>query len=120
MGMIGSDQQYLGYSIFFGNPKYEFGPWSNPRIKPKEWLCIELLEDGTDPSTELRKVWLNDVEMKELASDSAKAGGTNNPNHLPPKFDKVTFGVIEYHPIPTLSDMWIDDVKVSANKIGCK
>ena len=119
MGMIGSDQQYLGYSIFFGNPKYEFGPWSSPRIKPKEWLCIELLEDGTDPKTEIRKVWLNDVEMKELASDSAKAGGTQNPNHLPPKFDKVTFGVIEYHPIPTLSDMWVDDVRVSAQPIGC-
>ena len=119
MGMIGSDQQWLGYSIFFGNPKYEFGPWSNPRIKAKEWQCIELLEDGSDPTTEIRKVWLNDAEMKELESDSAKSGGTKDPNHLPPKFDKVTFGVIEYHPIPTLSDMWIDDLKVSANPIGC-
>jgi hypothetical protein len=119
MGMIGSDQQYLGYSIFFGTPKYEFGPWSNPRIVAKAWQCIELLEDGTDPNTEIRRVWLNDTEMKELASDSAKAGGTANPNHLPPKFDKVTFGVIEYHPIPTLSDLWIDDVKVSSQKIGC-
>ncbi len=121
MGMIGSDQQYLGYSIFFGTPKLEFGPWSNPRIVPKMWQCIELLEDGTDPTTEIRKVWLNDTEMKELESDSAKAAimNNNNPNHLPPKFDKVTFGVIEYHPIPTLSDMWIDDIKISANKIGC-
>lgn len=119
MGMIGSDQQYLGYSIFFGNPKYEFGPWSNTRIKPNEWLCIELFEDGTDPTTEKRQVWLNDVELKDIASDSAKAGGTQNPNHLPPKFDTVTFGVTEYHPIPTLSDMWIDDIRVSDQKIGC-
>jgi len=119
MGMIGSDQQYLGYSIFFGDPKYEFGPWSNTRIVPNQWLCIELFEDGSDPTTEKRQVWLNDVELKDIASDSAKAGGTQNPNHLPPKFDKVTFGVTEYHPIPTLSDMWIDDVRVSAQKIGC-
>ena len=119
MGMIGSDQQYLGYSIFFGNPKYEFGPWSNPRIVANQWQCIELLEDGSDPTTEVRKVWLNDVEMKELESDSAKAGGSANPNHLPPKFEKVTFGVIEYHPIPTLAEMWIDDIRVSAQKIGC-
>lgn len=120
MGMIGSDQQWLGYSIFFGNPKYEFGPWSNPRIKAKEWQCVELLEDGTDPSTELRRIWLNDVEMKELASDSAKAGGSANPNHHPPKFDKVIFGILEYHPIPTLSDIWLDDLRVSAQPIGCK
>ena len=119
IGMIGSDQQYLGYSIFFGTPKYEFGPWSIPRIVPKAWQCIELSEDGTDPTTEIRKVWLNDTEMKELASNSAKSGGTQNPNHLPPKFDKISFGVIEYHMIPTLSEMWIDDIKISANKIGC-
>jgi hypothetical protein len=119
MGMIGSDQQYLGYSIFFGDPKYEFGPWSNTRIVPNTWLCIELFEDGSDLTTEKRQVWLNDVELKDIASDSAKAGGTTNPNHLPPTFDKVTFGVTEYHPIPTLSDMWIDDIRVSSQKIGC-
>ncbi|HTA92829.1 MAG TPA: hypothetical protein VK745_24795, partial [Polyangiaceae bacterium] len=119
MGMIGSDQQYLGYSIFFGAPKYEFGPWSKTRIVPNQWLCIELLEDGSDPTTEVRKVWLNDTELSDLESDSAKAGGSANPNHLPPQFDKVTFGVTEYHPTPTLSDMWIDDVRVSSQKIGC-
>jgi hypothetical protein len=119
MGMIGSDQQYLGYSIFFGDPKYEFGPWSKTRIVANQWLCIELFEDGSDPTTEVRRVWLNDTELTDIQSDSAKAGGTNNPNHLPPKFDKVTFGVTEYHPIPTLSDMWIDDVRVSSQKIGC-
>jgi hypothetical protein len=119
LGMIGSDQQYLGYSIFFGNPKLEYGPWSNPeRIMPNSWLCLEMLEDGSDPTTEKRQVWLNDVEMKELASDSAKSSG-GNANHLPPKFDSVTFGVIEYHPIPTFTDMWIDDIRVSNSKIGC-
>ncbi len=119
VGMIGSNQQYLGYSIFFGAPKYEFGPWSIPHIVPKAWQCIELSEDGTDPTTEVRRVWLNDTEIKELASNSAKSGGAQNPNHLPPKFDKISFGVVEYHMIPTLSEMWIDDIKISANKIGC-
>ena len=118
MGMIGSDQQYLGYSIFFGAPKLEFGPWSTPRITPNAWQCVELLEDGSDPTTEKRQVWLNDVEMKELASDSAKSSN-GNANHLPPKFDKITYGVTEYHMIPTLSDMWIDDIRVSKDKIGC-
>jgi hypothetical protein len=58
------------------------------------------------------------VEAKELASDSAKSSG-GNANHLPPKFDKISYGVTEYHPIPTLTDMWIDDIRVSSNKIGC-
>ncbi|HEY5372471.1 MAG TPA: hypothetical protein VIK01_02245 [Polyangiaceae bacterium] len=38
---------------------------------------------------------------------------------MPPKFDKITYGVTEYHPIPTLPDLWIDDIPVSEGKIGC-
>jgi hypothetical protein len=119
MGMIGSAKQYLGYSIFYGNPKYEFGPWSKTLIVPNEWVCIELFENGSDPMTEVRQVWVNDTELTDLRSNSAMSGGTQNPNHLPPKFDTAWFGLWEYHPIPTLSDMWIDDVRVSSKKIGC-
>jgi hypothetical protein len=119
MGMIGSAKQYLGYSIFFGNPKFEFGPWSKTLIVANQWTCIELFENGTNPMTEVRQVWVNDVELTDLRSNSATAGGTANPNHLPPKFSGVAFGIWEYHPIPTLSDLWIDDVRVSASKIGC-
>jgi hypothetical protein len=37
----------------------------------------------------------------------------------PPRFDLVSIGVWEYHPTPSLSDMWIDDVRVSSQRIGC-
>jgi hypothetical protein len=119
MGMIGSAKQYLGYSIFFGAPKFEFGPWSKTLIVANQWICIELFEDGSNPTTEVRQVWVDDIELTDLRSNSAMAGGTQNPNHLPPKFAGVSFGLWEYHPIPTLSDMWIDDVRVSSKKIGC-
>jgi hypothetical protein len=55
-----------------------------------------------------------------LKSNSAVAANGKQPNHLPPKFDMVSLGVWEYHPIPTLSDIWIDDVRVSSKKIGCE
>jgi hypothetical protein len=48
------------------------------------------------------------------------AGGTAHPNHAPPAFDKVSVGLWEFHPSPTLTDMWVDDVRVSSQKIGCK
>jgi hypothetical protein len=119
MGMIGSAKQFLGYSIFFGTPKFEFGPWSKTLIQANQWMCIELFENGSDPTTEIRQVWVNDTELTDLRSNSAMAAGTQNPNHLPPKFAGVSFGIWEYHPIPTLSDMWIDDIRVSSKKIGC-
>jgi hypothetical protein len=119
VGLIGSAKQFLGYSIFFANPKYEFGPWSATKVTPNQWLCIELFEDGSNPATEVRQIWVNGTELTDLRSSSAMAAGNQNPNHLPPKFDLVSFGLWEYHPIPTLSDMWIDDVRVSSKKIGC-
>jgi hypothetical protein len=119
MGMIGSAKQYLGYSIFYADPKYEFGPWSKTLIKANQWECIELFENGSDPTTEVRQVWVDGVELTDLKSSSAQSAAGQHPNHLPPKFDLVSFGLWEYHPIPTLSDMWIDDVRVSSKPIGC-
>jgi len=120
MGMIGSAKQFLGYSIFFADPKFEFGPWSATKITPNQWLCIELFENGADPTTEIRQIWVNGTELTDLKSSSAVAAAGKQPNHLPPKFDMVSLGVWEYHPIPTLSDIWIDDVRVSSKKIGCE
>ncbi|HEX3698335.1 MAG TPA: hypothetical protein VH374_23385 [Polyangia bacterium] len=118
MGMIGSAKQWLGYSIFYANPKLEFGPWSKTLIMASQWQCVELFEDGSDPTTEKRQVWIDDQELTDLRSSSATSAN-GNANHLPPKFNSVSFGLWEYHPTPTLSDMWIDDVRVSSKKIGC-
>jgi hypothetical protein len=116
-GMIGGDRQYLGYSIFFGPPKYEFGPWSKARVMPNVWQCVELFEDGSSPDEEKRQVWLDGFELTDLRSTSANQGAPTN--HKPPAFASATFGVWEYHPSPLLSDIWIDDVRVSSKPIGC-
>lgn len=117
MGMIGGEKQYLGYSIFFGPPKYEFGPWSKAKVEPNKWACIELFEDGSSPTEEKRQVWLDGTELTDLRSTSANNGAP--ANHKPPAFDHAAFGVWEYHPSPLLSDIWLDDIRVSAKPIGC-
>ena len=75
---------------------------------------------GGDPLTDRSHTADTPARLQDLESNSAKTAGTTTPNHLPPKFDKVSFGIVEYHPIPDLSDMWIDDIRVSSQKIGCK
>jgi hypothetical protein len=114
-----SNKQWLSYSIFYANPKFEFGPSSRSMIVANQWLCVEIFEDGSNPATEIRQIWIDDKELPELKTDSAKAAGGQS-NHLPPKWASVSFGIWEYHPIPTLSDMWIDDVRISGKKIGCE
>jgi hypothetical protein len=117
MGMIGGEKQYLGYSIFFGPPKYEFGPWSEAKVEPNRWQCVELFEDGSSPNEEKRQVWLDGVELMDLRSTS---NGNGAPaNHKPPAFDGVSFGIWQYHPTPLLTDLWLDDIRVSAAPIGC-
>ena len=34
----------------------------------------------------------------------------------PPVFDRVSIGIWQYHPPPILSDMWIDDIRVSSRR----
>jgi len=116
-GMIGGAAQYLGYSIFFGPPKYEFGPWSKAKVLPSTWQCVELFEDGSSPTEEKRQVWLDGAELMDLRSTSNGPGAP--ANHKPPAFNGVSFGVWEYHPSPLLSDIWLDDIRVSATPIGC-
>ena len=92
---FGSAKQWLSYSIFYANPKFEFGPWSKSVIAANQWQCVEILEDGSNPSTEIRRVWVEDIELPELMTDSAKAAG-GQANHLPPKWASVSFGIWEY------------------------
>jgi hypothetical protein len=118
IGMIGGEQQYLGYSIFFGPPKYEFGPWSKAKVQANMWQCIELFEDGSSPNEEKRQVWLDGIELVDLRSSSNGDGAP--ANHQPPAFDGVSFGIWEYHPSPLLEHVWLDDIRVSDQPIGCE
>jgi hypothetical protein len=102
---------YLGYSIYRGPPYVEFGPRSNTAIVNLAWTCIELLESGQGGQAAVRKIWVDGVELAEQNNSFS--------GQKPPQFDLVSIGIWEYHPTPTLSDMWIDDIRVSSQRVGC-
>jgi hypothetical protein len=113
------DKQYLGYSEYYGaGPGVhshgatftEFGPRSMVRVAPKAWLCLELMQGG-DATTTHRRVWVDGKELPEQVS--------NYSDRKPPKFDLMSVGILQYHPTPVLTDVWIDDVRVSRTRIGC-
>jgi hypothetical protein len=107
---------YLGYSIYRGPPYVEFGPRSPTPVATLAWTCIELLEGGGGGTTAVRKIWVDGTELPEQDSSF----GVSSPQgQKPPQFDLVSIGLWEYHPTPVLSDMWIDDVRVSSQRIGC-
>jgi hypothetical protein len=107
---------YLGYSIYRGPPYVEFGPRSPTPVATTSWTCIELLESGQGGDAAVRRIWVNDVELPEQYSTF---GAASAQGQKPPQFNLVSIGIWEYHPTPSLSDMWIDDVRISSQRIGC-
>jgi hypothetical protein len=89
-------------------------------MTPGTWVCLELHEDGSHIDTEDRQVWINDQELTELRSDSKTSAGTSSTNHASPTYTLINIGLSEFTSTPLLTDMWVDDVRISSQKIGCK
>jgi hypothetical protein len=118
LGSAGN-KQVLGYSEYYGDgpdvhahgPTFtEFGPDSSTKLVPKTWLCLELMQGG-DATTTHRRIWVDGTELLEQVSDYS--------DRKPPQFSLMSIGVLQYHATPLLTDVWIDDVRVSSARIGC-
>jgi hypothetical protein len=118
LGSAGN-KQYVGYSEYYGDgadvhahgPTFtEFGPDSSTMVVPKTWLCLELMQGG-DATTTHRRVWVDGKELPEQVSDFS--------DRKPPTFSLMSIGILQYHQTPILTDVWIDDIRVSSARIGC-
>lgn len=114
-----SNKQYLGYAEYYGagpdvhahGPTFtEFGPDSPTMVVPQQWICLELMQGG-DATTTHRRVWVDGKELLEQVSDYS--------GRKPPQFSLMSIGVLQYHATPTLTDVWVDDIRVSSSRIGC-
>jgi hypothetical protein len=118
LGSAGN-KQYLGYSEYYGagpdvhqhGPTFtEFGPDSPTMIVPQQWICFELMQGG-DATTTHRRIWVDGKELPEQVSDYS--------DRKPPQFSLMSIGVLQYHQTPILTDVWVDDIRVSSARIGC-
>jgi hypothetical protein len=118
LGSAGN-KQYLGYSEYYGDgpdvhqhgPTFtEFGPDSSTMMVPQQWICLELMQGG-DTTTTHRRVWVDGKELPEQVS--------NFSDRPPPTFSLMSIGVLQYHQTPLLSDVWVDDIRVSSARVGC-
>jgi hypothetical protein len=121
LGSAGN-KQYLGFSEYYedgpnvanhGSAFFEFGPDSPTMVVPKTWICMELWQDGDmTKGVTSRRVWIDDKELTEQ-----NMGFSMLP---PPLFSMMSIGILQYHMTPILTDVWVDDVRVSSEKIGCE
>lgn len=109
------------------------GYWSDPKTGPQSdcwhhanekvvpvgaWTCVEFRFDG--PKNEMR-FWLNGEELADLKVTGTGQGCSNNIENFEwtaPAFDTISFGWESYQPDAPRT-MWIDDVVISTEPIGC-
>jgi hypothetical protein len=84
-------------------------------VPTSEWMCLEWLHDGEKNET---KFFWDGVEHPSLATTESKHGGNSNP-YILPQFTNVWFGWAEYQTATQTFEMWIDEIAIDSNRIGC-
>ena len=84
-------------------------------VPTAQWLCIEWLHKGD--TNETRFFW-DGVEHPSLHTTSAVHGGNTNP-FLLPQFKSVWVGWQEDQTTTQPFELWIDEVAIDSQRIGC-
>ena len=84
-------------------------------VPQKSWACIEWLHDGA--ANETRFFW-DAVEHPSLHTTASQHGGNANP-YVMPAFDALAIGWQEYQTTTETFEMWVDEIAIDSNRIGC-
>ncbi len=91
-------------------------PPGNPTAIPQnQWMCIEWMHKGDTSETQF---WWDGTLHPSLSTTSSMHGGNNNP-FLLPKFTQVWIGWQEYQDSTERFEMWIDEIAIDSQRIGC-
>jgi hypothetical protein len=100
------------------------GDWTNSDKDPNnmplavptdQWLCIEWLHKGD--TNETRFFW-DATEHPSLHTTASMHGGNTNPFILP-HFTNVWMGWDEYQMSTEPFELWIDEIAIDKDRIGC-
>lgn len=97
------------------------GDWTNWRESAPSragvWQCVEWRMDASDNRVSL---WFDGVPQPDLTVSTRDHGG-NDVDFLFPRFDTVKLGWQLYQgdPTPGRYDVWLDDIALGVERIGC-
>lgn len=87
---------------------------------PDKWVCVEFFADGANAAP--IKLWMDGVAMPYVDSATSPTIAKTT------KFANFTIGLTPYHEYSTvnyggnvmpMTDMWIDDIALDTQRIGC-
>ena len=123
-GQLQNGKNLWGVGTDSGSNAGGTGDWTNsdndpvgsPRAVPTgEWMCIEWQHDSTNDVT---KLWWDATEHPSLATTATMHGGNSNPYALP-DLTAAWFGWQEYQTSTEEFELWVDEIAVDAQRIGC-
>jgi hypothetical protein len=100
------------------------GDWTNsdkdPNNSPnpvplQQWICLEWMHKGDTNETQF---WWDATLHPSLSTSSSVHGGNNVPFILP-QFTNVWLGWQEYQTTTEPFELWIDEIAIDTQRIGC-
>jgi hypothetical protein len=102
-----------------GGPTGDWTSWqeSAPSVADR-WQCLEWHQDATDNAVD---VWIDGKAQPDLSVSTTDHGGAD-VDFVFPDFDTVKIGWQLYQgdPTPAAYDLWLDDVALGTERIGCR
>jgi len=97
------------------------GASSVHEVPKNEWICLEWMVDTTN---ELTKFWWDGAEHPSLATTrDVSRYNSNGTKYVLPDISSVWVGFENYNQggmmLPTKYDVWIDEVALDQQRIGC-
>ena len=78
------------------------------------WQCLEWRLDATDNRVEL---WIDGIAQPDLTVTTTTTAATRSTSCSPA--DNVKIGWQLYQPNPGRFDLWLDDIALATERIGC-
>lgn len=116
----GSPQGLYGHWFLFnvetqGSGEVGLDDSPDPQVPAGEWICMEWKYAGVPGQNDAQLFW-NGVERPDVHAAADLFEGI----YAMPTFDRLYVGWAIYQPISAPYEVWIDDVAVAPERIGCE
>jgi hypothetical protein len=125
-GQMFGGQNYWGVGTDNHTDPNGTGDWTNsdkdPDGKPVgvptgQWMCIEWMHKGDTNET---RFWWDGVEHPSLyTKPSTPHQGNSAQPFILPQFKDVWLGWIDYQPTMQTFELWLDEIAIDKDRIGC-
>lgn len=111
----GDNRLFFNIETRDGTSNHEVGRHDrNAKLAPRTWHCFEWF---LDVDRNQGRVWWNGQERTSLAWPG---GSTPLPKYALPEMKSFLLGVTEYQPTDAPWEMWMDELVLHTDRIGCE